>query len=94
MAIYQSVRNGDVAQAMELQNHFLNFVEHGWRFGMTAVFEYIMKERGLAARTFRRPRAELDESLRPRLRKEVLPELETIERHVSQIESRRAEQLH
>jgi N-acetylneuraminate lyase len=78
--IYNAVKAGNIARAMELQNIFLAFVEKWHKNGYRAVFEYLMRRKGYGDHFFRRPRETID----PELLRNIEPELN---RHIADIEA-------
>ena len=72
LGIFEGVRSGDVARAMELQEASLAFSDVAWQGGVFQAFEAVMRERGLAPRCFRRPHQTLDDAAR----REVLGRLD------------------
>ena len=61
--IFHCVQSGDIDKAMKLQNKLIDFCNLGWKYGLIAVFEYLMKQRGFGPHYFRKPRITLSEKL-------------------------------
>ena len=80
LGIYDAVQQGDLQRGMELQECFLDFVQFGWDYGMVAVWELVMRQRGLAEHSRRRPRPELSEQGHRALAEVLPPRIEAIER--------------
>ena len=79
LGIYSAIQQGDVQRAMNSQERFLAFADLLWKVGVKPLFEYLMRQRGLAPYCFRRPRAALDKELLARIEPELNARIAAIE---------------
>lgn len=80
VGMYQAVNEGDIPRAMELQTRFVDFALHGWEFGMKAMFEHLVRQRGYADYVFRRPRMKFSDQVLERLGRVLPPKIEALEK--------------
>jgi N-acetylneuraminate lyase len=80
LKMYNAIKTGNIARAMELQNTFLAFVEIWHKYGYRNIFEFLMRRKGYGDHVYRRPRDTMD----PELLRNIQPELD---KHIAGIEA-------
>lgn len=78
------VAQGRSEEAMRIQLAFMAFLRFAWKHGVIAVFEAIMKDRGYAERSFRRPFAVLSPAESAAIMPEANALIEAVERAVAE----------
>ncbi|MFH1614548.1 MAG: dihydrodipicolinate synthase family protein [Planctomycetota bacterium] len=82
VGIYDAVVEGNIAKAMELQNHLIAYADLLWRIGVVPLFEYLMKIRGFGPYCFRKPRNVIDTDVLKKIKPELNALIDAIEKAV------------
>ena len=65
--IWESVRAGQLAEAMRINEQILMFLDLASKCGVRPVFEYLLKEAGFGPLCWRRPRSQLQAAIPPEM---------------------------
>ena len=79
LGIFHAWKRGDIARAMEMQDHLVRFVHLGCTYGLGPLFEHMMRRRGFALRCRRRPRLTIDREILKRIEPELKERIKAIE---------------
>jgi N-acetylneuraminate lyase len=86
LGIYRHFQNHRWDEALKLQHAFLEFVQLGWKHDMVALFEMVMRDKGLVEFVKRRPRTAFPSESASALRRELRGPVEAIEKALSEMQ--------